>query len=122
MKNLVRTSIENGRNEIVRSCALVLSSMILFAYNGMAQDGPSLGNLNKNLDAAKDQMTFEEKMNYVYMSVGFALVIAIAWFSASLAKKRKIAADAERAKRMQHIKHSSHDPYFNHRNHTKVRK
>ncbi len=121
MTTSTRTSIVNARNRVLKSCALLFSALILFSYNAMAQDGPSLGNLNKNLDAAKTQMTLEEKMNYIYMSVGFALVIAIAWFSTSLAKKRRIAADAERAKRNHHVKHPSHDPYFKPHGH-KVRR
>jgi hypothetical protein len=97
---------------------------LFFTYNVMAQGGASLGNLNKNANAIKQEqskMTPEEIRSYIYMGVGFALVIAIAWFSTSLAKKRKIAADEERAKRHQHVKHSTHDPYFNSRGH-KVRR
>lgn len=124
MKTSARTKFENGRNRVLRTCALLFSSMMLFAYNAMAQDGPSLGNVNKNANAIKEEqskMTPEEIRSYIYMAVGFALVIAIAWFSTSLAKKRKIAADEERAKRHAHVKHSSHDPYFNHKGH-KVRR
>ena len=117
MKTLAKLSFQRTSKRVLNFVLLLTSSVILFSYNALAQDGPSMGNLNKNIDAAKEEISHSEKMQYLYMGLGFALVIAIAWFSTSLAKKRRIAADAERAKRNQHLKHSSHDPYFNHRAH-----
>ena len=117
MKTSAKTAILTGRERVFKSFALIISSLFLFAYTAQAQEGPSLGNLNKNMDAAKNQLSHDEMVQYIYMGVGFALVIAIAWFSTSLAKKRKLAEDEERAKRHLHVKHSTHDPYFNSREH-----
>ena len=113
MKTLNKIFIVSYGNRVFMNCTLLISFILLLAGNAHAQNGgASLGNLNKNLNAASDQITHDEMIQYLYMGIGFALVIAIAWFSTSLAKKRRIAADEERAKRTHHAKHPSHDPYF----------
>ena len=115
MKKSITNAIDNNMNKIIRACALLISSIILFAYNANAQDGgPSIGNLNKNLAAAKDQMSRQEKMSYLFMALGFILVMGIAWFSTSLAKKRKMEKDEMiRRRHLNNIsKHPTHDPYF----------
>src|ERR1043165_6929911 len=91
MEKKEKLSFETFGNKVMRRLALFISSMVLFAYSAMADDsGPSLGNLNKNLTAAKDEMSYQEKLNYFYMAAGFTLVMCIAWFSTTLAKKRKL--------------------------------
>ena len=114
MKNSILNSLITSKNNVIRHCALLISSLILFAYNAQAQDGPSIGNLNKNLTAAKDQMSKEEKMSYIGMAVGFILVMVIAWFSTNAAKKRKLEREEMIRKRHlnANVKHSSHDPYW----------
>ena len=107
--------IANTQNKLMRSCALVVSSLILFSSNALGQDGgPSIGNVNKTLNAAKDQMSKEEKMSYIGMGVGFILVMAIAWFSTNAAKKRRIAREemVRRHHLNSHAKHNTHDPYY----------
>lgn len=111
------TSIEknflNRQNQFKKSITFLIASLVFFTNNIFAQGGASLDNVKKNVNAIGNEMTHEEIMQYTYMGVGFALVIAIAWFSTSLAKKRRIAADEERARRHHgNIKHTSHDPYF----------
>jgi len=113
------------RNQLLIRSAFVLSSIMLFAYNSFSQSDPGIGNLNKNLNAAKEQMSKEEKMNYVWMAAGFILVMTIAWVSTSMAKKRKLAQEElVRRRHLQHsAKHPSHDPYFKAHGHAaKVKK
>lgn len=73
--------------------------------------GPSLHNLSKNLGATADELErirHEEIMSYVYMGLGFSVVIGIAWFTTVLARKRKRKEDEVKAIRMQNMKHKSH--------------
>lgn len=75
--------------------------------------GPSLENITKNLEnsaAELEKIRHEEIMSYIYMGLGFSIVIGIAWFTTVLAKKRKKKEDEVRAIRMQHMKHKSHHP------------
>ncbi len=115
MRNTILTTARTTRTRIIRQMALFISFLILFAYNASAQDGgPSIGNLNKNLSAAKDQISRQEKMNYIFMALGFILVLGIAWFSTNVAKKRKIEQDEliRRRHLNNNVKHSTHDPYW----------
>jgi hypothetical protein len=57
----------------------------------------------------QERAAHEEFMSYVYMTLGFAVVIGIAWFSTVMAKKSKVANDLAKANRTP-IKHA-HDPY-----------
>lgn len=74
--------------------------------------GPSLENITKNLEqsaAELEKIRHEEIMSYIYMGVGFSIVIGIAWFTTVLARKRKRKEDEVRAIRMQQMKH--HKPH-----------
>lgn len=74
--------------------------------------GPSLENITKNLAnsaAELEKIRHEEIMSYIYMGVGFSVVIGIAWFTTVLARKRKKKEDEVRAIRMQQMKH--HKPH-----------
>lgn len=75
--------------------------------------GPSLENITKNLantNAELEKIRNEEIMSYIYMGLGFSVVIGIAWFTTVLARKRKKKDDEVRAIRMQHVKHKTHHP------------
>lgn len=53
---------------------------------------PSISNLSKNLNFGVEELEkirHEEIMSYVYMVIGFSVVIFIAWFTTVLAKKQK---------------------------------
>lgn len=78
--------------------------------------GPSLENITKNLEnsaAELEKIRHEEIMSYIYMGVGFSIVIGIAWFTTVLARKRKKKDDEVRAIRMQQMKH--HKPHHHRR-------
>lgn len=94
--------------------ALTDSASIEVVSGGTA-DGPSLENITKNLaSSAKEleKIRKEEIMSYIYMGLGFSIVIAIAWFTTILARKRKRKEDEIRAIRAQNMKH--HKPHHPH--------
>lgn len=86
--------------------------------SSVSSDGPSLENISKNLlSSAEEMRKFQEKAHkdeifgYVMMGLGFSVVIAIAWFTTSLARKRKKKEDEVKALRHQHTaKHKPHHP------------
>lgn len=74
--------------------------------------GPSLDNVKKFLPQGdeenkrlQEEAKHDEFMSYIYMGLGFSVVIAIAWFTTSLAKKRRIKEDEMRAQRAQMMQH-----------------
>jgi flagellar biosynthesis/type III secretory pathway M-ring protein FliF/YscJ len=81
-----------------------------------SDDGPDIKNIQKLLptinpevEKMQEQQKHDEFMSYIYMGFGFAVVIAIAWFTTSLAKKRRLKEDEERLKRAQTMQ--SHHPH-----------
>ncbi len=75
--------------------------------------GPSLSNLSKNLKSTKEEIKrihTEEILSYVYMVLGFSVVIGIAWFTTVLARKRKKQEDEIKAIRLQKMKNKLHPP------------
>ena len=76
------------------------------ASDTLSSAGPSLSNLKKTMAAGdeeakkiQEEQRKQDIINWVIMIVGFSLVIAVAWFTTSLAKKRRIVEDEKRAKR-----------------------
>lgn len=103
MKTLIISVLE----PVVRFYNKKLMFLILFissSFFSIAQDdGPSLGNIKKTAAALKEE---QEKMaqeqlikEIVYISIGFAIVVAIAWVSTMLARK-KAKKDAEEKQRI----------------------
>jgi hypothetical protein len=103
MKTLIISVLEpvfRFYNKKLMFLILFISSSLL----SVAQDdGPSLGNLKKTAAALKEE---QEKMaqeqlikEIVYISIGFAIVVAIAWVSTMLARK-KAKKDAEEKQRI----------------------
>lgn len=73
--------------------------------------GPSIANLTKNMAASAEELERirrDEILSYVYMGLGFSVVIGIAWFTTVLAKKRRKKEDEMRAIRAQNMKHHQH--------------
>lgn len=67
---------DSERKNLSSGLALTLLFLVFFAFHGMAQDISSE-------DALEAQKNLEHKafMSYVYMVVGFIVIIGIAWFS-----------------------------------------
>ena len=55
-----------------------------------------------------ERIRHEEIMSYIYMGLGFSVVIGIAWFTTVLAKKRRRKEDEVRAIRAQNMKNKGH--------------
>ncbi len=74
----------------------------------MAQsDEPSVSNITKTLNAAKAAQR-QEILSYVYMVLGFAVVIAIAWFTNARVQKNKKTALEVNAAATTHPAHQAH--------------
>jgi hypothetical protein len=85
------------------------------AVQSSSEDGPSLNNIKKNMAAGNEELKkslekakHDEFMSYVYMGLGFSVVIFIAWFTTSVARKRKKKDDAIKLLRHQNTKHHDH--------------
>lgn len=86
--------------------------------SAVEDSGPSISNISKNLTSSAaelEKIRNEEILSYIYMGVGFSIVIGIAWFTTVLARKRKRKEDEVRAIRAQNIKHKAHHHGHGHR-------
>ena len=97
MEPLIKITKESTGNKILKSFALLFLFIETLPYNAAAQADTS--NISKVLDA-KRKADHEELMSYVYMTVGFIIVIGVAWFTTSLAKKQRLKSDAEKAQKV----------------------
>jgi hypothetical protein len=118
MENQLQRSGKKGVEKILRTCVFAFSFIYLSINNLIAQGGGAdLGNLKNNLKALKEEqekIAHDEFMSYVYMSVGFAVVIAIAWFTTVSARKRSKKEAEERQRfhlRQQELKKHGHIPH-----------
>jgi heme/copper-type cytochrome/quinol oxidase subunit 2 len=75
---------------VLRVCLLSILFISTFTVSSVAQgDGsPSLSNLRKNAEAIREKQAHDEFMSYIYMVVGFSIVIGIAWFTTVKARNR----------------------------------
>jgi hypothetical protein len=88
---------KKGVEKALRTC-VSLSLLIALTISSLplrADEGPSLENLKKNTSAGSKEMEkikeeehHKEMMSYVYMSLGFAVVIGIAWGTTIMARNR----------------------------------
>lgn len=104
----INPAIAQENNSLTDSSAAVAAE---------SSEGPSLENLSKSLAASseeinkiKEKQRRDEILSYIYMGVGFSIVIGIAWFTTALARKRKKKDDEQKAIRMHHMKHKPHHP------------
>lgn len=102
--------LKTAKSKLTKVGLLIAANVLATVNTIMAQGDPAVENLKKTSDAAKDQFEKEEMMGYVYMVVGFGLVIAIAWFTNTRVQKRRNEEAAQKAAARQHH-HHSHDPH-----------
>ncbi len=113
MKNFIKSTKSN----VIKPSVLFLASMLLSVIDAFAQD---VNNIKSNLSSIQEkqrQLEHEELMNnIVYPAIGFCVVVAIAWYSNSWVKKRRLAEDVAKAHRAAaaHHHHHPHDPYKRH--------
>jgi hypothetical protein len=87
-------------------------------------DGPSIENLNKNSKAIsaetqrlKEEERRQEILSYIYMTVGFGVVIAVAWITTVMARKRTKKEIEEKQRfilRQQELRKNGHHPHHAH--------
>lgn len=99
METASRQSGNSGEQRVKRSIGLLLFSLIYSAQQLAAQ--ADIQNVKKSLSAIEkeqDRLAHEEFMSYIYMTIGFLCVIAIAWFTTAYSKKRSKREMEERQK------------------------
>lgn len=108
MKTLTKKSAGKERKTYWKSCALFFLSTVLLSINSFAQDVSNIKNSLASIKAEQEHQAFQEKMSYLYMFLGLAFVIGIAWFSTVYARKNKKIV-VETNPHRHYIKHP-HDP------------
>jgi hypothetical protein len=94
---------------VLRACLLSVLFVSSFSFTSYAEgDGPSLENLRKNtakgkeeIQAIREKQERDEILSYIYMVVGFSIVIGIAWFTTVKARKRSLAENEAKMKFIQ---------------------
>ena len=96
---------KSASSKLTNVFLLVAANVLATVNTVMAQaNDPSVENIQKTTDAAKDlkeQIHHEEMMGYVYMVIGFGLVIAIAWFTNNKVQQRRSSEAAQKAAALQ---------------------
>ncbi|HRG53747.1 MAG TPA: hypothetical protein PLL00_13005 [Bacteroidia bacterium] len=108
MQNLKEIS-KNAKSKLTKVGLLVAANVFATVNHVMAQAEPSVENIQKTTSEAKKIAQHEELMSYVYMVIGFGVVIAIAWFTNTRVQKRRTEEAAQKAAARHH--HHPHDPH-----------
>lgn len=118
MKALIQKSGKISRGKIGKYCSLLFLFFVLSFQTSIAETGePNVKNAKDNLSAIKEAQKKDAQakiMDYVYMTLGFGLVIFVAWFSTAKAKQYKEKQDEKKRKFLEsklanHVKgHSGH--------------
>jgi|GEM_PF-7096204 len=92
METVIKKIQENVEKSYLRLYSLLFSFMALVAINSMAQSDAKTINDIKDSAAqvaleAQKSLQHETFMNYLYMAIGFCLIIGVAWFSGMKRKK-----------------------------------
>jgi len=108
MKNSIKRVIRLSGERVSWFCTLLFMLFLLSTSSISAQDsaaqnnGPSLQNIKKTGSAISEKIKEEarrkEILGYIYMALGFSLVIAVAWFSTVKARKYKERQDEKKRK------------------------
>ena len=114
METFKEQSGKNGRKRIIRSCALLFSFVVLITFGVMANSA----NTGNTLPASKDDEKaivaaahHQELMNYIYMTLGFGVILGVAWFTVAGKKKRKNTAEGEKSHVIKH-QHSTYEKRY----------
>lgn len=113
MQNQMRIS-KTVTNKLTKVCLLVTANVLATVNTIMAQSNdPSAEHMKDAAKEAakslKEQAAHNEIMSYVYMVIGFGLVIGIAWFTNVKVQKRRNEEAAQKAAARHH--HHPHDPH-----------
>lgn len=130
----METSIKKSANASLTSVTKIFTAISFFILSSVsrivaqASDEPSIKNLKKTGAAVSEEVRkYQEKqahdefMSYVYMVIGFSIVIAIAWFSTVNARKRSKLENEEKLRIIQHnLANKKH--HDNHHGHSTLHK
>lgn len=109
METLTKKTEKRGVKSNWSSYSLLFSFIVLFAINSMAQGDENSAELL--LETQKNN-AHKEFMSYVYMVVGFLLVIGIALFSVLKKKKGGNNDTIQGPPSVKHHHHSSYDKKY----------
>ncbi|HET6226052.1 MAG TPA: hypothetical protein VFF27_07215, partial [Bacteroidia bacterium] len=104
MQNLMEIS-KTAKRKLTKVSLLIAANALATVNQVMAQADPSVENIQKTTNAAKEVARHEELMGYVYMVIGFGLVIGIAWFTNTRVQKRRNEEAAQKAASRHHHHH-----------------
>jgi hypothetical protein len=113
MQNQMRIS-KTANSKLTKVCLLVAANVLATVNTIMAQTSdPSAEHMKDAAKEAakslKEQAAHDEIMGYIYMVIGFGLVIGIAWFTNVKVQKRRNEEAAQKAAARHH--HHPHDPH-----------
>ena|ERR1035437_1591362 len=110
MKALTKNSAKEERKILWKPWVLSFLSTVLLTINTVAQDVKNIKNSLASIKTEQENLAFQEKMSYLYMLLGLALVIGIAWFSTVYTRKnKKVIVEPSQNHHRHYIKHP-HDP------------
>lgn len=113
METLMKKNKKNGREKSLKSCALLFSFMVLFTINvmGTVNAGISLPSSKDDEKVAIAELQHQELMNYIYMALGFGVILGVAWFTVIGKKKRATPEDVEKNHVIKH-RHSTYEKRY----------
>ncbi len=94
METQIKKTEKNDRKKIFQSVALFFSFLVLFTINVMsASNTKNPQPVNKDdenaaVAAIQKSAEHEELMTYIYMTVGFIIILGTAWFAVAGKKKK----------------------------------
>lgn len=103
--------------KVSRSCILFFIFLLSSAERIFAQDLKNVKNSLSSIKEEQEKLAHQEFMSYVYMVLGFAVVIAIAWITTVKARKRSQAENDAKIKLIQQNmakKHTTHSAHAGH--------
>jgi hypothetical protein len=88
METSMINSVKTNFVKAFRGIILLVISVLSSAQSIFAQDLKNIKNSLSTIKEEQEKIAHEEMMSYIYMIVGFSVVIAIAWFTTVRARKR----------------------------------
>ena len=104
---------KKGKGKSLKSCALLFSFMVLFTVNVMGTINTENPASSSKVDekAAIAELQHQELMTYIYMALGFGVILGVAWFTVVGKKKKARPQDAEKSHAINH-RHSTYEKRY----------
>ena len=91
METLIKKSQKNIGKRVFKATVLLFSILILSVVNATGQNNvkPSTTDAaNAEVIKAQKEADHQEFMNYLYMALGFGLIVGVAWFTVAGKNKK----------------------------------